>query len=832
MRFFTCKLLVITGLLLAFSHHLMAQSSLSGRVSSEGNVPIRAALVKLEESGQESRTNSDGYYQFNGIRPGEYTVLAGASGYATKSLTIKIEGSTELNLNLVKSTIAEDVLITSLRASEKTATTYSSLDKEAIEAQNFGQDFPMLLDQLPSTVVTSDAGAGVGYTGIRIRGSDPTRVNVTINGIPLNDAESHGVFWVNMPDFASSVNSVQVQRGVGTSTNGAGAFGASLNLQTNSYEVEPYARISNSGGSFNTLRNNISLGTGLLGSGFSFDARLSSIQSDGWVDRASSNLKSWFVSGGYYGAQSYIKANVFSGHEITYQSWYGVPEALIDGDEEALIAHYNRNIGGIYQTRADSVNLFSSDRRYNYYLYDNQVDDYQQTHYQLLFGHDFAGDLNLSGGLHYTRGQGFFEEFREEDAFASYPVFGVNQLAVGGDTLTTTDLIRRRWLDNHFYGGVFSLTYKPNTVLGLSLGGGLNQYDGDHFGELIWARHAANSSIRDRFYSSRSLKTDGNVYLKANIDLIEKLSAYVDLQVRTVDYQLGDSTLSSAGTDNDQQPIQGQYNWLFFNPKVGISFNATDISQFYASFAIGNREPVRSDIIDNPVNAQPSPETLYNVEAGYRLRAEKVRASANLYYMYYQNQLVITGALNDVGANIRQNVPESYRAGVELTADWKPEDWVQLSANLTLSQNKIANFTEYIYDYGTFPATVEQIDYQQSDIAFSPSIIAGGRLSFFPIKNMEISWVSKYVGKQFLDNTSNEARVLDAFFVNDIRFNYTLRPSFTKAIRIGLLVNNVLDEAYEANGYTYSYRYGELITENYYYAQAGRNFLISLDLDL
>lgn len=475
-------------LLLMLPVLVFGQANLTGQISSEAGVPISGAEIVIKELKKGTYTKADGYYTFNNLPYGEYEVEAYGRGYASMTLTISIsERSAILNFQLIKQTLTEDVFISSLRASEKTATTYSSLGKEQIAVQNFGQDFPFLLNQLPSTVVTSDAGAGIGYTGIRIRGSDPTRVNVTINGIPLNDPESHGTFWVNLPDLASSVNSVQVQRGVGTSTNGAGAFGASVNVQTSTLSATPYVELNNTMGSFNTLKNTALLGTGLMDNGFSFDARLSSIQSDGWVDRGNSDLRSWFVSGAYYGKKSYIKANVFSGNEVTNQSWWGVPEAIIRGsNREELDTHYFNNLGTTYQTQEDSLNLYNSGRQYNYYTYQNQVDNYTQRHYQLLYGYDFTENLNLSGAFHYTKGFGFFEEFREEDSFSSYPIFPSSFVVSGLDTLTTTDLIRRRWLDNDFFGGIFTLNYKPSARLDLTFGGGLNRYDGDHFGELIW----------------------------------------------------------------------------------------------------------------------------------------------------------------------------------------------------------------------------------------------------------------------------------------------------------------------------------------------------------
>ncbi|MEL6133663.1 MAG: TonB-dependent receptor, partial [Bacteroidota bacterium] len=489
---------------------MMAQNTLIGTLISEADYPVVGATVKIASLKLGDYTDARGQFIIKDLPSGDFELEISARGYASQTQKISVYKGEELDLRITlqKLTVSEEVLITGLRANPNTATAYSTLTQEEVAEQNFGQDFPFLLNRLPSTVVTSDAGAGIGYTGIRIRGSDPTRINVTLNGIPLNDSESHGVFWVNLPDFASSTQNVQVQRGVGTSTNGSGAFGGSINIQTQGANDLPYVSLVNGMGSFNTFRHTLSAGTGTLGKGFSADIRLSRINSDGWVDRGFSDLQSFFASASYYGEKSFVKANVFSGQEQTFQSWYGVPEARFRNDAEGLVDHYNRNIGGLYVTREDSVNLFDSDERYNYYLYDNQTDNYTQTHYQLLLGHSFNEDLSLSGGLHYTKGQGFFEEYREEDNVLNYGnIFGQ-------DTAASTDLIRRRWLDNDFYGVIYSLNYRPNNQLNLTLGGAGNIYDGDHFGEVIWARTAFDSDIRDDYYFNRSVKRDANIYFK------------------------------------------------------------------------------------------------------------------------------------------------------------------------------------------------------------------------------------------------------------------------------------------------------------------------------
>ncbi|MEZ4775801.1 MAG: TonB-dependent receptor [Bacteroidia bacterium] len=783
---------------------LWSQVDITGTVTQKSSgEPILHAEVAIVELGKLSTVNQAGAFRLSGIMPGTYTLRVSAPEFLTSVQSITV-GKQALNMEfrMIRTiSVTDEVRITAIRASEKTATTYSMLDKAEIQKQNYGQDLPFLLNQLPSTVVNSDAGAGIGYTGIRIRGSDPTRTNVTINGIPLNDAEAHGVFWVDLPDFASSVENIQVQRGVGTSTNGAAAFGASINIQTNALSYEPYTEIANSFGSFNTLKNTLSAGTGLINDRFSLDARLSSITSDGWIDRGSSDLKAYYVSGSYYGKKSLLKLNIFSGKEQTYQAWWGIPESYLDDPQL---------------------------RRSNYYTYDNETDNYLQNHYQLHYSIEPVRNLNLNLSLHYTGGNGYYEQYRKDESLSDYgfnDIFLINH----SDTITTTDLIRRRWLDNRFYGFTWSGNYSPKGNIHLSAGGSWNQYDGYHFGEIIWAQYSGDLAIRDRYYDSRSLKNDFNSYAKATLDITSSLTAYADLQVRQIDYSWGDSTLTGSGKDNDGRQIQGSVNYTFFNPKAGITWQLGERSNLYASFSIGNREPVRGDFIDAPQGRTPLPETLRNLEAGYRIKRDHFSFHANYFLMDYTNQLVLNGELNDVGASVRQNVADSYRTGIEMVVSARLFPRLNLAANLTLSRNKIKSYDEYLYNYDPFE--VEIINYQNTDISFSPSIIAGGTLTYKIWKELEISWLSKYVGKQYLDNTSNDDRALDAFFVNDLRFSWTLYPSWAKEIRIGLLVNNLLNEQYEPNGYTYSYKYGaDTYTENYYYPQAGTHYLASLAL--
>ncbi len=719
-----------------------------------------------------------------------------------------------------------EVVVRSTRATNKTGMAFSTIREKELKKQNLGQDIPFLLNQMPSVVVTSDAGAGVGYTGIRVRGSDATRVNVTINGVPYNDSESQGVYWVNMPDFASSVSSIQVQRGVGTSTNGAGAFGASVNVNTLKYSDEPFAEINTSVGSFSTLKTNVMASTGLMNKHFVLDARLSRIASDGFVDRASSDLKSFYVSGGFYDKENFVRLNVFSGKEVTYQSWYGVPESLAKGDKAGFDEFIDRN----YYDESFANDLWTAGRTYNWYQYDNEVDNYQQDNYQLVSSFKLGQNWRFNPTLHYTYGRGYYEQFKDGEAFADY---GLEDVSIGETVIDETDLIRRKWLNNHFYGAVWSLDYEGNSKLTGSVGGGWNRYEGDHFGEIIWAQFASNSSIRDRWYENKGIKTDFNVYAKGFYQFTSAFNGYLDLQYRTVGLDID-------GTADALQTVKTSDQFNFFNPKVGVNLDINKSSSAYASFAVGNKEPSRQDIVDATSLAPcpdladcaqqgPRPENLQDFELGYRYLSKATQVQINGYFMNYKDQLVLTGAINNVGESIRVNVPESYRAGVEFQAAQQLGSKLLINANLTLSQNKIKNFTEVVVSYdGETPNAVNQ--YQDTDIAFSPSVIAGGSVSFMPANGLEIALLPKYVGKQYLDNTSNENRVIDPFFVNDLRFNYTLNPSWAKEIGFSFLVNNLFNTEYESNGYTYSYLYYGQITENFLYPQAGTNFLAAVKL--
>jgi iron complex outermembrane receptor protein len=734
--------------------------------------------------------------------------LIGLPQQTTKKITDSIPQKDTVGL--------KDIVVNSTRADRKSAMAYSDVNKQQITEQNLGQDLPYLLNQQTSVVTTSDAGTGVGYTGIRIRGSDATRVNVTINGIPVNDAESQGAYWVDLPDIASSIDNIQIQRGVGTSTNGAGAFGGSLNIQTTRLNPKAYGEYNASYGSFNTFKNTVNVGSGLIDEKFAVDARLSKITSDGFIDRGKSDLQSYYLSGGYFGKSNIVKFITFSGQEETYQAWNGIPEARLRGDAQGMEDYINRN----YLDAEDADHLRNSNSRtYNQFTYDNQVDHYKQDYYQLHYSHEFNSQWNSHVALFYTKGKGYYEEYKKDQAFSNY---GLDNVLIGSNTITSTNLVRRRWLDNDFYGTTFSLDYNSHKKLSALIGGGWNQYKGQHFGEVIWAQYASNAAPHQRYYNDTAIKNDFNVFLKVNYLLFEKLNIFADIQERNIYYKF-------FGYNDSLENVRQGASLNFINPKIGLNYEFTDRINVYASYSVGQKEPSRDDYTQSTPGSRPKPEKLQDIEVGYKHSTHKTSWGLNLYYMDYKDQLIVTGQVNDVGAYIHTNVAKSYRQGVEAQMTVQPFKQLTWTVNATLSQSKIKNYKEFIDNYDTYEQVLHE--YKTSDIAFSPNIIAGNTITYEAFKNFRISFISKYVGEQFLDNTSSADKKLDAFFVNDARINYTIKTKFIKEIGFILAVNNVFNEQYESNGYTYGYiAGGERITENFYYPQAGINFMGGISL--
>lgn len=687
--------------------------------------------------------------------------------------------------------LLEPVEVKAIRAGENSPFTKTNISKREIEKLNLGQDLPFILNQTPSVVVNSDAGNGIGYTGIRIRGSDASRINVTLNGVPFNDAESQGNFFVDLPDFSSSVGSIQVQRGVGTSSNGAGAFGASINISTNEANLKPYAEFNNSYGSFNTWKHTVKVGSGLVSDHFTSDLRLSSINSDGYIDRASTDLKSFYFSTAYLGNRNSLRFNMFSGKEKTYQAWYGVSEADLKTNR--------------------TVNYAGTERPGD--PYDNETDNYKQDHYQLFYNQQLSSRIKFNTGLFYIKGKGYYEQYKADEAYADY---GLSEPVDGTAVITNTDLVRQLWLDNDFYGNIFSMHYKDD-ISQFTLGGGWNKYEGRHYGDVVWAEKGL--ALPGRWYDLDADKNDFSIYFKEQTKIGSLFAIFYDLQYRTVKYTI------YGFRNNPGLTIKNKYN--FFNPKAGLSFQKNEWSG-YLSYSRGQKEPNRDDF-EAGLDQQPKPEKLNDLELGLEKKNNKYNIGIVGYYMHYKDQLVLTGEINDVGAYTRTNIAKSYRAGVEIIAAAEIAPWLNAAGNVSVSKNKVIDFTEYIDDYDNGGQQTKQ--YSSTDIAFSPNIIAGATISFIPLKNAELSFISKYVGKQYLDNTQNETRKLNAFYTQDARFIYTITKGCLKELNIILQANNLFNKLYEPNGYTFSYYYGgSLTTENYYFPMAGTNFMVGVNL--
>jgi iron complex outermembrane receptor protein len=706
------------------------------------------------------------------------------------------------------------VEVSSVKATDLAPFAKTNLTGKELSKSNIGQDIPFLLDQTPSVVVTSDAGTGIGYTSISIRGSDPTRTNVTLNGIPYNDAESEGTYWVDIPDMASSISSIQIQRGVGTSSNGTGAFGASIDLTTNEINKIPYADVNNSYGSFNSWKNTIKAGTGLINGHFTLDARLSQITSDGYIDRAKSTLKSFAISAAYLSKKSSFRFNIFSGKEKTYQAWDGVPQ-------DSLATNRTYNDLGTEKPGTP---------------YNNQTDNYQQDHYQLFFDHTFNSRWSFNTAVFMTYGRGYYQEYKGDSAEiakgdntqTSYAYYGLPNAVYGNDTVTNSDIVRQLWLDNHYYGQIASVQYNGKKDA-ITIGGSWTRYEGSHFGNVIWASKGGVPNDDYQYYNHPVLKTDENIYAKWQHNLTKHLSTFVDVQYRSVYHRINGFEAVSVTDPADSLKVSRSFD--FVNPKAGITY-AKNGWQAYVSYARGNKEPTYADFQANPSN-QPTSESLNDFELGVQETKKKYSWGVNLYYMQYDNQLIVTGQINSVGAYTRVNVPSSYRLGIELQGTARLANWVNIAANATFSMNKIKAFTEYedVYDSTYTWTGQQQINHKNTDIAYSPDVIIGASVNFIPVKNASISLISKYVSRQYMDNTSSLNRSLTDYYTENARISYSLQNVVAKQIDIILQVNNLFSTKYNASGYTYTdIESGTPVTYNNYFPMALINYMVGVNM--
>ena len=774
-------LLIFVGL------QLRAQTyKLAGNVKDE-NAKTLSNISVIIDNNKHVQTDAKGFFEIN-LPQGKHNLTINELGYKIYKTNISLNRNLYLDIQLKKNDISlDEVKIYAINATKDMPVTHTNIKKENIEEQNLGQDIPYLLDFTPSVVTTSDAGAGVGYTGIRIRGISPQQINVTLNGVPLNDPESHGVYWVDIPDFASSTQNIQIQRGVGTSTFGTGAFGASISLTTDGFSDKPYAQIQTSYGSFNTQKISAKASTGLLKNHFEFTGRVSKIKSDGYIDRASSNMKSYYLSGAYKDDKNILKAIVFGGTEKTYQAWYGVDKDKYDNNPTFNYA------GAIYNDVWEIARF-----------YDNEIDNYKQDHYQLHYERTLADNIKFNLTGHYTYGRGYYEQYKQDKDFSDY---GFTPMVINGQNIDKTDLIRRKWLDNDFYGLTASLAYQTSQMQ-IILGFAGNEYDGRHFGRVIWARFASDSEIRHEYYRNTGIKKNFGGFAKSIYKLTDKLKLYTDVQFRKIDYKIN-------GTLDYNANFKTQDNLFFVNPKIGLFYDINNRHQAYFSLAQTHREPNRDDYINNPTDL-PKPETLNDMEFGWKFKQNRLQSEINLFGMFYKNQLVLTGNIDNVGNPIRKNVGESYRIGIETQIAYAINHKFQLDGNVTLSQNRNKNY--YEVEGGNLK------NYGDTKLPYSPQIIAGGSLIYKPIKGLKLQLFSKYVGEQYMDNRNIEASKLEAYFTENALLSYQIKgKNFFDNMRLQLKINNIFSKKYASNGYMWG-------DTPYYFPQAGRNYLLGLSI--
>jgi len=795
-----------------FAHLLIlfvqGQHRLEGVITDASGNHLTGANIVLKGEIRGTTSDLNGNFVFSSVKEGEHTLQVSYLGYKTLLKTIILERNTSLLLVLERSSImADEVIIKSLRASEKDPLAYTNVDRDELHRVNTGNDIPFLLSLTPSLIATSETGTGIGYTALRIRGSDPTRINVTINGIPLNDSESQGAFWVDIPDFTASADNIQIQRGVGTSTNGAASFGGTINFQTTALNHDPYLEIRSTSGSFKTFKNSVKVGTGMIDEKFSFDARFSKILSDGYIKHTASNHTSFFLTGAWYSQKNLLRATVISGEEHTGISWWGVPDYMLETDRRY-------NPAGEY---LDS----EGDLKY----YEDQKDNYWQTHYQLHFSREISQELIVNAAIHYTRGTGYYEQYMDdENSYHStlFYEYGLDSMFIlNNDTILSSDLVRQKWLDNDFYGLVFSSTYTFGKTEA-SIGGGWNYYDGDHFGKILWVEKNNLVPKNHEWYFNTGRKSDWNIYAKLNYSLSNRLNAFADLQYRKIVYKM-------SGPDDDLTDLTQKHTFGFFNPKLGLHYTIHPGMTTFLSFSIGQREPARSDFKDatGDEEATPKPEKLYDFEAGFSRSGQFLNLALNGYYMYYKDQLVPTGEKSNVGNDIMTNVDISYRAGIELQGALKITDRLIWDLNVTLSSNKIKNFVEYATYYDeNWNETYQSKGLGKSDLAYSPSLVGSSRLAFKLFKGLELSLSTKYVGSQYFDNTSSDDRKLDPYHVTDLRIDYVVNPGWMKELGFQVQVNNLFNNLYISNAYGGNwYEQGEEKSWIYYFPQAGMHFL-------
>ncbi|SMO80945.1 iron complex outermembrane recepter protein [Saccharicrinis carchari] len=806
-KLFLSILVCIASLQLAW-----AQYSVSGKVTDTQNNPLIGAAVLLNSQGMGTVTDVNGNFIINNLKADNYELHVSYLGYKQKKRQLVVERDVKLQIVLIeKSVLTGEVVVTSIKAGNKTPVAKTNVSREELKALNAADDIPLLLSMTPSVVSSTESGIGVGNSSFRIRGTDATRINITVNGIPLNDSESQGVYWVNMPDFSSSVGEVQVQRGVGTSTNGGAAFGASINFNTTGYHAEPFTEISSTAGSFNTFKNSINASTGLLMDKYSFDVRYSDLQSDGYVDYAFSDHQSLYMSATMHLENSFIKANIIHGDQRTGISWWGI-------DKDMLKTDRTYNPAGQY-----------TDEYGNERYYEDQTDNYIQTHYQLFYSQNIGSKWLANTALHYTDGEGFYEQYKEDEEFEAYG--WQPEIRQSGDTITSSDMIRQKWLASDFYGFTASLNYHDEN-LQMNFGGGWNKHDGDHYGKVIWARYGGTSEKEDEWYRNKGVKRDYNVYAKVNYQISPKLNVFGDLQYRGIEYTM--SGLDDDLTDRNLARLDQHHQYDFFNPKAGVFYSLNRNHQMYASYAVANREAARADFKEarGDAKATPQPERLNDVEVGYHYKSAKLAANINFYYMFYKDQLIPTGEKSSVGYTIMTNVEDSYRTGVELNLGVQILPRLRWDGNATFSKNIVKDFVHTFDPDGNHETNNNVLTYYgDTQIAYSPGVIANSTFNFDALSNTNIKLITKHVGEQYYDNTETASRKLSDYTVFNAIATQAFYPGWMKKVELQLSVNNLFNTQYVSNAYGGSYAYnGEEIFWAAYFPQAGTHAFLRVRL--
>lgn len=801
-----CFLLFIVPSCACYVAVAQDKGTILGIVYDERGEPLPGASISIDGSLLGTLSSDDGSFSFGEVNGGSYEVRVSFVGYDTRVVHVEVAGTTKLDVALVRSSVVtQEVVVNAVRAGDRAPLAYSMISGELIKKMNVGQDIPFLLSMTPSVVETSESGNGIGYTDLRIRGTDANRINITIDGIPLNDPESQKVFWVNIPDIASSIDNIQVQRGVGSSSNGPAAFGATVSMNTKALENDPFGKASLSFGSFNTFKVMAAAGSGLIKDRFAIQMRVSKLKSDGYVYRTGSDHYSAYVSTMFRMRDAILKANVILGKEHTGIGWWGNPIETVDLDRR-----YN-----------PAGEFFDDDGNLHYY--NNESDNYQQNHYQLIFNQKVNDKVILNAALFYTHGQGYYEEYKDDDAIADYGVAD----GFFGNSFANTDLIRQKWMSNDYFGAIFSTKYDITSIFDITFGANVNYFFGDHFGKIIWMERASVPEMDYRWHFNSGDKGEISSFIKTNYLISKKLSIYGDVQYRFVNYLM-------KGSDDDLKPLDQEHSFNFFNPKVGLFYSVNSKNELYLSFAVANREPTRSDYKEaaGDVDANPEAETLYDTELGYSFKSDKFALKANAYAMIYDDQLVPTGELSNVGYSIMTNVDDSYRLGIELNTSFTIASFIKWDLGTTLSENRILNHVEYYVNYlsdGT--ERYESKSVGDVNIAYSPAVIASSDVTLLPFKGTEIHLTSKYVGKQYFDNSMSEERTIKPYFVNNIRFDYTLNLKKIEALGFQLQINNIFNSKYESNAYGgYYLTDGEESTWAYYFPQAGTNVMIKLDV--